>query len=365
MRSSHTIKSVCMMLACALSLFAGSAAIAGALTKTAASGEAVSIIAEDSTTGSSYYVERRIPNGELNYGHGVRGLAPFTMGTDNEPPAGLVLDEAGRVLIMGATRSPKGRRQPVVLRLLPTGQPDPSWGTDGRSTEAPATGNARALDAMPLRDGSVLVVGTVELNGEERAAAWHLRADGRLDTRSTRSSRFVLASPDASRAVSLTALDDGKVMLAVRVQTDADVLLEAHSFDPGDADAMPKLVTRQPWPPAWSEEPVWAPSTGAPRWADPNQAEAAIAAVKITTAVGAASWKPLAPGVAEAEPATTEPGGAAFTPFGERDKPRTEPAGGEADSYWWAWLAVGAIALAAAVARAKRRPAAGDEESEE
>lgn len=348
-----------------LLLLVGNPASAGQWSITTASGQKVQIAAEESRGGARLFVERRQADGKPDPRFGVRGRVPISLGPDNEPPAGLALDDAGRVIVIGATQSPAGARLPVVLRLLPAGDPDPTWSVGGVSTEAPAPGNARALDALPLRDGRMLVVGTVEVNGVERAAAWHLRADGRLDTSAARPSRFVLASQDASRAVSLTLLNDGQVMLGVRVLTDADMMLEGHSFDPGDADATPMLVTRQPWPPAWSDAPVWLPIPGSPRWADPARPESVIAAVKVDPAASAVPWKSLAPDVVVMAAAPRALGDASINPLVDDSRPRAALADAGADASWWAWLAVGASALTAAAVYTSRRAQRRAREAEE
>jgi len=129
----------------------------------------------------AFHLERRTAYGLTDGRFGPRGRIRFTMGRDYEPPAGLRVDAAGRVFVIGSSQPSGGIIRPVLLRFLPNGQPDPSWGENGRSEEAPAAWGSRALDALPLADGRVLVVGTVEITGDERAAVWHLAADGRLD----------------------------------------------------------------------------------------------------------------------------------------------------------------------------------------
>jgi hypothetical protein len=111
----------------------------------------------------------------------------------------------------------------------------------------------------------------------------------------------------------------------VRVLCDPDMLLEGYSFDTSHTDAPPKLLTRQPWPPAWSDSPAWLPIAGAPHKAELAHHEAAIAAVTVATAASAVPWRPLASGAHETALTADEPGGAAITPFVERDKRRAPP----------------------------------------
>lgn len=334
----------------ALLLLAGSAASAGQWATTAASGQKVQIVAEESSGGAKLYVERRQADGKPDPHFGVRGRVAITMGPDNEPPSGLVLDDAGNVIVIGATQSLSGATQPVLLRLVPGGDPDRAWGVGGRSTDAPASGNARAFDALPLRDGRLLVVGTLEVDGDEHAVAWHLDANGRLDTSAAPASRFMLARLASSRAVSLTSVGDTQVILGVRVLADADMLLEGHSFDTGDANAMPKLVSRQPWPSAWTDAPVWL-ARAAPGWGDAANPGAAVAAVSVAPTASAVDWKPLAPGATKAAAADRrELGDASINPQLNTDRTPTAITDAPFEVPWWGWLVVATIALGAVAA---------------
>lgn len=300
-------------------------------------GLTLEIIPPGSRGDPAFHLERRTPDGLTDGRFGPRGRIRFTMGQDYEPPAGLRVDGAGRVLVIGSSQPTGGVIRPVVLRFLPNGQPDSSWGVNGRSEEAPAGWGSRALDALPLADGRVLVVGTVEVTGDERAALWRLTPEGRLDESAGLGNRVALASSDASRVVSLSTVQEGEVMLAVRVLTDAGMLLEGHALKPAEVDATPSLVSRQPWPPAWVDAPDWRSR----RWVDPVRPNDSVAAVLAGPRSHTVPWEPLVRNVPEsplptasvptATPAPTEanatgagPGGAAFNPYATQDGRRAD-----------------------------------------
>jgi Domain of unknown function (DUF5122) beta-propeller len=329
---------------------------AGTWTHTASTGLSVRIVADDGAGGIKLYVERLMPDGNVDLHHGVRGRAAFALGPDNDLPASMRLDALDRVLVAGATRASGGATLPVVLRFLPDGTPDPAWGDGGRSTEAPAAGNAQALDLLPLPDGSVVVVGMIELKGDERAAVWRLRSDGRLDTSEKRSSSFVLESADASRVVSLTPVSERQLMLGVRVLADTDTQLEGYSFDPTDTDALPKLRTRQPWPSAWSDAPVWVQNVDAPQWGDPAKPSSTIAAVAVGLASIAAPWRSSATSVGDSAAAPNDVGGAVFSPYAQGVRRSSDVA--DASTRWplVAVFAVVGIAVGAALAYLLGRP---------
>lgn len=129
-----------------------------------------------------YLLERRYPDGTPDAGFGQQGALVFTLGPDNEGPAALRADAQGRLWVAGASLDGEGRLHAVVLRFLPHGVPDGGYATQGRSAVQPGGLAARALDLLPLSDGSAWVAGLLqERDGRERAGLWRLQPDGRVD----------------------------------------------------------------------------------------------------------------------------------------------------------------------------------------
>ena len=244
---------------------------AGTWSVAASKGESFHLVAEARPGTTDFHIERRLADGSPDTLFGQRGRVHFDLGVSSDPPAGLRVDERGRVLVVGTARLQGGAARPVVLRFLPNGVADSSWGTDGRSVVAPTNDSANALDVLPLPDGRVLVLGLMDSNGNEQATAWHLSAEGRLETASAGPSRFTLTGHDSSRGVSLTLVNPHQVMLGLRVLQGDDLLLEGHAYDPSDRNALPTLLSRQLWPPAWVDTPVWLPAEGGWNWGDPAQ----------------------------------------------------------------------------------------------
>jgi len=152
----------------------------------------------------------------------------------------------------------------------------------------------------------------------------------------------------------------------VRVLTDADMQLEGYALNPADADATPQLVSRQPWPPAWSDAPGWLAGGSAARWADPARPKESVAVVRAGPRARTMAWEPLARNAPDASLPTSdaptaatlasesnavsgEPGAAAFNPYATPDGHRADAA---ADSEATASIAlvIAAAALAVAVA---------------
>ena len=343
--------------ALAATLLVCPAAEAGPWAVSTAGGESVRIVVETHGSNANFLLERRLADGSLDARFGPRGRVRFDLGLDSDPPASLRSDEQGRLLVVGTTRSANGFR-PIVLRLRANGAPDPSWGEAGRSVVSPHEGNAAALDVLPLTDGRVLVLGFFDTEGEQ-AAAWHLASDGRLDVASGRSSRFVLKGSASSRGVSLTHVDPRQVVLGVRVQDGDDMMLEGHSFDPTDADALPRRISRQLWPPAWNDAPTWSASG---RWTDPwDPKSPPVVAVRVA-APASSPWISLGGVAAAPAPVAAvvpaEPGAAAFIPFEARP---SSPSAEEIDPRWLAaGLAMVVIAGTVVIVWFRRRSASVD-----
>lgn len=305
-----------------------------------ADGSSVEIVADPRPAGAQYYLERRLKDGSPDPRFGPRGRRPLDLAPDGNPPTGLRLDSTGRILVVATAKGPGTAFQPLVLRFLATGANDLSWGNNGRSSVAPTASNASALDALPLPDGRVLVLGLID-SGDEQAAAWHLAANGELDGTNVPSSRFVLYGAVSSRGVSLSVVDARQVVLGLRVQQGDDMLLEAHAFDPTEPDALPQVISRQLWPPAWTDAPVWLATGGGWRWVDPaNLAAPSVAAVRS----GPRGWKwvslvPVTPAAAIVAP---EPGGAVYNPFPARAG-REDTGSGAGERGDWSILIAGAV----------------------
>lgn len=123
--------------------------------------------------------------------------------------------------------------QAVVLRFGPLGKPDRSYARDGRSAVQPAGRAARALDLLPLPDGSSYVVGIVtDSSGQERSGWWRLLPDGSVDRAFGLGGLWADSGRESSEVLGLATAADGSVTLRLRRGTAADAPVESWTLAP-------------------------------------------------------------------------------------------------------------------------------------
>ncbi|HVZ23481.1 MAG TPA: hypothetical protein VG871_20555 [Vicinamibacterales bacterium] len=138
-------------------------------------------------TGSSstdFSVARLMPNGDpdATFGPAHDGWAFVAFdegGTLTDMANTIALDAQGRIIVAGFVDSSTGARTGVA-RLLADGQPDPTFGTQGR-VELDTVAGAQNLVALP--NGEIFTGGSSTTPGDFRGVAAMLRSDGTLDPR--------------------------------------------------------------------------------------------------------------------------------------------------------------------------------------
>lgn len=115
--------------------------------------------------------------------HGVVIRDVDNISNVNTAHQGLDIQPDGRILVAGNAGSPD-YNEFAVLRLLPDGSPDPSFGDNGVATVDLGTSNNRAQTVRVQPDGRVLVAGSVGFGELEhgRGGVARLLADGSLDS---------------------------------------------------------------------------------------------------------------------------------------------------------------------------------------
>jgi uncharacterized delta-60 repeat protein len=117
---------------------------------------------------------RYSPDGVLDPSFGDHGVVRTDLGSTGEWAAGVASGPGGTVVVAGASGSAF-----ALLRYLPDGRLDPSFGIDGVSKAGPDLGGAHAM--VQLADGRLVLVGE-ELVGDSREVALaRYRPDGVLD----------------------------------------------------------------------------------------------------------------------------------------------------------------------------------------
>jgi hypothetical protein len=218
-------------------------ASAAAWAATTAQGQTVRIVQDSYRLRDGYLLERVYPDGSIDPAFGQQGVTAFRLGLDNEGPAALRLDGAGRLWVAGASLGADGRGQAVVLRFTPQGLLDPTYANQGRSAAAPAAMQARALDLLPSPDGSTWVSGLIiNAEGQERSALWRLMADGRVDSRFADGGLWVDQVAGETEALAFEQTPDGSLALGLRRGQGATAMLELWTLTAGQA--RPQLTQR-------------------------------------------------------------------------------------------------------------------------
>ena len=116
---------------------------------------------------------------------GAGGMRELSVPGLTSPRAtALAVDGDGRLLVGGQATAPSGRAWPVIFRLLPSGELDPSFSDDGVAV-LPVPGQTSAdswrMKLAALPDGGVVFAGSLEELQIERGYVARLMADGTPD----------------------------------------------------------------------------------------------------------------------------------------------------------------------------------------
>lgn len=136
------------------------------------------------SSGVDFSVARLMPSGELDttFGPAHDGWAFVAFdeaGTLGDVANAIAIDDEGRILLVGNVDAGSSSRAGVA-RLQPEGQPDTTFGAQGR-LEIAAFFGPQDLRLMP--DGHILIGGPSTTPGDFRGVAAMLRPDGALETR--------------------------------------------------------------------------------------------------------------------------------------------------------------------------------------
>lgn len=119
------------------------------------------------TTGTSnlmFAVARYHPNGQLDESFGTDGLLHIDWGPGPDEGRGVAVSEDGKLLIAGqATNSTTGNTEFAMLRLLPSGQTDTTFGLEGRLTTSVGQDGDLCNALCVQRDRKILLAGSSRL----------------------------------------------------------------------------------------------------------------------------------------------------------------------------------------------------------
>ena len=341
-------------MAAALGLGASSAAWAAGWTAMLANGQALNIVEGSTSTRSGYFLERRYPDGVRDPQFGTGGRAFFTMGSDNSPPSGLQVDATGRILVTGSTSAADGRSAAALLRFMPGGQVDPSWGQQGRGVGAVAKSDASAVDVLPLADGGALLLGTVEDDQNQRVAMWRFAANGQLDAGFANAGVLVASGLPQSQGLSIQQGPDGALMIAVQAGRADKVWLELHRWKAGDS--APLRIARQEFPEDWVGPATLTRTGGRWVWIDASQPLTPPLELAATAPESLWTSTPVAFQPRPAEATASSSGHAALNPFSESSRANDAPMVFTLDDMGWPALLAVALAVLAGAYWWARRP---------
>jgi uncharacterized delta-60 repeat protein len=149
------------------------------------------------TAGDDMAVIRLLPNGQLDSNFSADGRAAIAFdlggptGSNTDTVAGLRLDRAGRILLVGytdtGTTAMTSNPDIAVVRLLPDGSPDATFGIGGKTTIAfdlAANGTDFGCGILEQSNGKLMIAGTSlgpAAPAYELATIVRLNADGTPD----------------------------------------------------------------------------------------------------------------------------------------------------------------------------------------
>lgn len=338
---------IAAIAAASLALLCCFSATAGSWDASAPGGLQWRIVEDATRTRDGYLLERRYPDGRLDAQFGNGGTVMFALGPDNEGPAALRVDAAGRAWIVGGSQAADGLRA-VVLRFTANGLPDSLFALGGRAAVAPAGAQARALDVLPLDDGSAWVAGTIiDVTGQERSGAWRLHPDGSVDTRFGLGGLWQDDAAGATEVGSLQRAPDGSLALGLRRRADGRSWLETFTWT--SRATTPRAESRTGVDEAAMDRAKMVWHDGRWQWID--AAGLAIAGFAAPRDVGRAATAANATGTQIVASAA----GAASASVSFASAPSVDRAGGQAEGRWGTWLLLAALALPAAWFVLRRR----------
>lgn len=110
----------------------------------------------------------------------------------------MMIDGRGRILLTGMSEDAGGNRRMALMRLLPRGTPDETFGAGGTKLGSAAGGDrACGLALAEDRAGRIVVGGTVTLEGMAYPAVWRVLGEGRADDRFGRGGVALLGAGEA------------------------------------------------------------------------------------------------------------------------------------------------------------------------
>ena len=174
--------------------------------------------------GTGFAVAVYLPDGTLDASFGSAGTLTVPMGYGSNGATNILVQSDGSWLIAGwAAWLPDGARQFAITRLLPGGQVDTSFGTNGRvytRFAGHATPSGLAFDSQ----GRIIVSGLIEASGgiPPGFAAVRYLPDGAIDTAFGAAGRAVARGPQVIFVRAVAVQDDDRIIVGGTAGTKGD-----------------------------------------------------------------------------------------------------------------------------------------------
>lgn len=175
--------------------------------------------------GTDFVVCRYLSDGTPDPAFGNQGRVIHAIGSEDDFAYRLLLQADGKILVAGTSQQ-GGLEKACVIRLLSDGSLDPDFGTGGVFLDQTGGAGCGAYTLALQTDGKILVAGYA-YNGTGtnlQCALWRLTSAGALDTTFSadgRQSAYVTATTRDTYATAIAVQADGKIVTAGPAFTDA------------------------------------------------------------------------------------------------------------------------------------------------
>lgn len=159
-------------------------------------------------SGTDVSVVRFLANGSMDNSFDTDGQLEYSPGYSTDDARAMVVQPDGKILVTGQYRN-TNTTSSAIVRYLPEGEPDPSFGTGGKML-FPGGGDWELVESIALQsDGKILIGGNVD----SEITIWRFNADGTPDLGFGVGGKVVVpAGSGTVRAISVQS--DGTILIA-------------------------------------------------------------------------------------------------------------------------------------------------------
>jgi uncharacterized delta-60 repeat protein len=169
-------------------------------------------------TGIDFAIARLDHQGNLDAGFSGDGRRLVDFAGDTDEALGATIQSDGRIVAVGSSEQGSATGEDfAIARLKPGGGLDTTFAGDGKRTVTFGAGNGidSASDVAIQRDGRIVVVGTSDQGGVDKAAVARFKPGGALDkTFSNDGKRIISFGSGADTAGGVAIQGDGRIVVA-------------------------------------------------------------------------------------------------------------------------------------------------------